>query len=68
MSPSELEDVILQHPEVVDAGVVGVEHDRMGEAPRAFVATKKLIPEEEIHKYLLFHANIEFISQTSLSL
>lgn len=52
VSPSELEDVILQHPEVVDAGVVGVEHDRMGEAPRAFVATKKPIPEEEIHKFL----------------
>lgn len=52
VSPSELEDVILQHPEVVDAGVVGVEHDRMGEAPRAFVVTRKRIPEEEIHKFL----------------
>lgn len=50
MSPSELENILLQHPDVADAGVLGVPHDRMGEAPRAYIVTKKSIKEEDINK------------------
>lgn len=37
VSPVEIEDVILTHPDVADAGVVGRSDDRTGEAPVVFV-------------------------------
>jgi acyl-CoA synthetase (AMP-forming)/AMP-acid ligase II len=39
VAPAELEALLLTHPEVVDAAVVGVPHEEGGEAPRAFVVT-----------------------------
>lgn len=38
--PAELEEVLREHPKVVDAAVVGVPHPISGEVPRAFVVTK----------------------------
>ena len=35
--PSQVEAVLLQHPAVKEALVIGVPNDRMGEMPRAFV-------------------------------
>ncbi len=35
--PAEVEDVLLRHPAVAEAGVVGVAHPHTGEAVRAFV-------------------------------
>ncbi|XP_045606794.2 uncharacterized protein [Procambarus clarkii] len=52
VSPSELEDVIRQHPDVLDVGVVGVQHDRLGEAPRAFVVAKDNLKPDDIHRFL----------------
>ncbi|XP_048001968.1 4-coumarate--CoA ligase 1-like [Leguminivora glycinivorella] len=37
VAPAELEAVLLQHPAVRDAGVVGIPDSRAGELPRAFV-------------------------------
>ncbi|KAJ7645554.1 amp dependent CoA ligase [Mycena polygramma] len=37
VSPPELEGLILKHPDVSDACVVGVPDERSGEVPRAFV-------------------------------
>ncbi|XP_066989331.1 probable 4-coumarate--CoA ligase 3 [Macrobrachium rosenbergii] len=53
VSPSELENVLLQHPGIADAGVVGVDDIRAGELPRAYVV--KRIPElteDEVISYL----------------
>lgn len=53
MSPSEVEDVLLQHPGVTDAAVVGVPDSREGELPRAYIVKNgDGITEEEIHNYL----------------
>lgn len=52
VSPSELEDLLLQHPGVVDVGVVGVEDVRAGELPRAYVVREKGTTEEDLHKFL----------------
>ncbi|ROT80792.1 hypothetical protein C7M84_000459 [Penaeus vannamei] len=52
VSPSELEDLLRQCPAVVDVGVVGVPDDRLGEAPRAYVVTSKMVSEEFIHGFL----------------
>ncbi|XP_048002063.1 4-coumarate--CoA ligase 1-like isoform X2 [Leguminivora glycinivorella] len=38
VAPAEIEAVLLQHPAVRDAGVVGVPEAQAGEVPRAFVA------------------------------
>ena len=38
--PAEVEDVLLEHPDVVEAGVVGVPHPHTGEAVKAFVVLR----------------------------
>jgi len=35
--PAEVEEVLMRHPAVLEAGVVGVPHPHTGEAVRAFV-------------------------------
>ena len=37
MAPNEIEDVISTLPGVVQVGVVGIQHEKTGEAPVAFV-------------------------------
>lgn len=50
VAPSELEEVILQHPKVKEVGVIGVPHDRFGEAPRAFIVASSPATEKEIQE------------------
>jgi fatty-acyl-CoA synthase len=38
--PAEVEGFLVTHPDVVEAAVVGVPHDTMGEALRAFVVPR----------------------------
>ena len=57
VSPSELEDILRAHHEILDAAVMGIPDDRLGEVPRAFVVKKnrKAKNDEtaaEIHEYL----------------
>ncbi|XP_076061560.1 putative 4-coumarate--CoA ligase 3 [Oratosquilla oratoria] len=52
VSPSEVEDVLLQHEDVLDVGVVGIPHDRFGEAPRAYIVRKRPVSESDIHNFL----------------
>ncbi|TXT13392.1 hypothetical protein VHUM_00759 [Vanrija humicola] len=45
VAPAELEGLLLQHPDVVDAGVVGVEIESLAtELPRAYVVVKPGTP------------------------
>ena len=39
--PAEVEDVLLSHPGVAEAGVVGVPHPHTGEAVKAFVVVRR---------------------------
>ncbi|XP_045131852.1 4-coumarate--CoA ligase-like [Portunus trituberculatus] len=55
VAPSELEEVLLQHPKVKEVGVTGVPHDRFGEAPRAYVVTSTPTSEKEIHEFMTSH-------------
>ena len=41
MSPSEIENVILKLPDVVDVSVIGIPNEKFGEVPRAYVVTKQ---------------------------
>ncbi|KAJ0174384.1 hypothetical protein K1T71_010530 [Dendrolimus kikuchii] len=39
--PAELENVIKEHPDVLDAAVIGIPDQRTGETPKAFVVLKE---------------------------
>jgi fatty-acyl-CoA synthase len=41
-----VERVLYEHPDVVEAAVVGMPHDRWGEVPRAFVVLRAGVPED----------------------
>ncbi|XP_042232440.1 4-coumarate--CoA ligase 3-like [Homarus americanus] len=53
VSPAELEDELLQHQGVAEAGVVGVSDTRAGEVPRAYVVKKDPnLTEEDLVTFL----------------
>ncbi|CAL4122556.1 unnamed protein product [Meganyctiphanes norvegica] len=47
VAPSELEDLLHQHPLVEDVGVVGVPDEMAGQVPRAYIVTKDQ-PDKEM--------------------
>ena len=52
VSPSELEDLMLSHPNVADVAVIGIPDEEAGELPRAFVIRKGEITEEELMEFV----------------
>ena len=50
--PSQVEDVILEHPAVKEALVIGVPDDYKGEAPRAFVTLNEEITGDALRDWL----------------
>ena len=56
VAPAELEALLQNHPKVADAAVIGVPHERHGEAPRAFVVKKDTsLTEKELIDYVASH-------------
>lgn len=51
--PVEVEEVLYQIPEVLEAAVVGIPHPVYGEVPKAFIVVKegKSLKKEEVIKY-----------------
>ena len=51
--PAEIENILLNHPSIIQAAVVGIPDERMGEVPKAFLVTsgKDLPSKEEIIKW-----------------
>lgn len=53
VAPAELEGVLLSHPGVLDAAVIGVADAEAGEFPKGFVVLKDdSLSIEEIHRYV----------------
>jgi len=54
VSPTELEALLLTHPDVQDCGVIGIPDEQVGELPFAFVVKEEnsQITEVEIVKYV----------------
>jgi len=50
--PSQVEAVLIQHPAVKEAAVIGVADAYRGEAPRAFVTLKGEVGAEELRDWL----------------
>ncbi|AIM15993.1 O-succinylbenzoic acid--CoA ligase [Bacillus sp. X1(2014)] len=51
--PAEVEAVLLSHPEIIDAGVTGIEDAKWGQVPAAFIVKKadSKVSVEGIEKY-----------------
>lgn len=59
IGPSEIEDTLIKHEAVVEAGVIGVPDETRGEIPKAFVVLKEgYSPSEDLKKELQ-----EFVKQ-----
>lgn len=55
LSLLEVDSALLSHPDVIDAGCIGVPHDRFGEVPAAFVHMRAGVTEEEAKNFLDAH-------------
>ncbi len=53
--PAEIENVLMAHPNIREAGVCGVEDETWGEVPVAFVVIKKETPKSDIIGYCMEH-------------
>ena len=51
--PAEIESVLLAHPLVNEAAVVGVPHDTWGEVGRAFIVVEDGYDEDDLRAFLL---------------
>ncbi len=70
VAPAELEAVLLTHPAVADAGVVGSPDEKHGEVPKAFVVLKTSAQDEEIMEFVAGRVapykrirHVEFVSE-----
>jgi acyl-CoA synthetase (AMP-forming)/AMP-acid ligase II len=52
VAPAELEALLLSHPNIADAAVIGVLDDEGEEVPKAFVVLKEPMPPEEIMEFV----------------
>ena len=56
VAPPELEGVLLDHPDIVDAAVIGVSNSEGSEAPRAYLVRRDPSGDEpspqEIHRHM----------------
>lgn len=70
MPPADVEKVLLTHPDIMDAGVVGVPDEAAGELPMAFVVKKRnaKLTEKDVMDYVagMFERNIFFNLTDSL--
>lgn len=62
VAPAEIEAILLTHPAVKDAGVIGVPDETAGELPLAFVVKQPgaRVTEEEIIKYVAGQKTLKF--------
>jgi acyl-CoA synthetase (AMP-forming)/AMP-acid ligase II len=68
--PAELEAVLVSHPKVRDAGVIGAPMDDGGEVPKAFVVAEDGVDADELIAYVAKHVapykkvrEIEFVDE-----
>jgi o-succinylbenzoate---CoA ligase len=49
--PAEVENVLISHPDVKEAGVCGIEHSEWGSVPIAFIVADKRLTRSELEDY-----------------
>jgi O-succinylbenzoic acid--CoA ligase len=50
--PAEVEQALVKHPAIKEAGVVGTQDDKWGQVPVAFVVLKDDVKEEELKAFM----------------
>lgn len=48
VAPAQLEMILLEHPSVAEAAVIGIPNEELGEVPKAFVVAKAAVTAEEL--------------------
>jgi acyl-CoA synthetase (AMP-forming)/AMP-acid ligase II len=68
VAPAELEGLLLKHPKVADAAVIGLPDEQCGERPKAFIVASDAATPEEICAFVEGHvahykrlAQVEFV-------
>lgn len=73
VAPAELEGILREHPDILDAVVIGVSHPKCGEVPKAFVVkrpesniTEEIIQQfvaKQVIKYKQLTGGVQFVEQ-----
>lgn len=53
--PAEIENVLLSHQAVVDAGVIGIDDEKWGQVPYAFIVSNRTISHDQLLMYCQNH-------------
>ncbi|MEI5908771.1 o-succinylbenzoate--CoA ligase [Bacillus spongiae] len=53
--PAEIENILHSHPAVEDAGVIGIDHEKWGEVPFAFVSVRYDVNKQDLLKWCEQH-------------
>ena len=68
VAPAELEALLLSHPKISDAAVIGVADEEAGEVPKAFVVVAEEVSDEDIKSFVAErvapHKRIRFVEVT----
>jgi len=58
--PAEVEEMLVRHPDVVEAAVVGVAHPHTGEAVKAYVVT---LPDADVDEDALIEHSLDHLAR-----
>ncbi|MCJ7842704.1 o-succinylbenzoate--CoA ligase [Lederbergia sp. NSJ-179] len=53
--PAEIEAILMGHEAIVEAGVIGLEDEKWGQVPYAFVVVKRPVTEERLTEFCRAH-------------